>query len=416
MKKLYTLMIFFAAALSLHAELLSLQTCIDKAVSNHPDVKAFLYRVQEQERGVEIRRGARRPQISAFAQYDPQRTYALPVNGQFHTVDDDALTAGITLKQKLYDFSKTSADIEAAKIGREIASLSYEEAAALMRYKVRSAYTLLLVQKRALEVRRKDLEAKRALYEQARALVEQGLKTKADESRFFASLKGAEDALASAKAAYKKARISLERYIAEPIGPSAHFEEALLTRSDPIPVPDEERMLGRNLKLKISENERRANHQRYVAAKADRFGSLDLLAEAVHNETLSTYNTTQIGVRYALPLYNGGRIKAQAQQAKISEMKAVEQSASERLALLEEYRSLRADLEEIDHRIEAQKAQEEAARQTSELIRARYAEGLATYMEVLDAEAVRLDANLKLLEAYLVRKTRLYRLEYLNGQ
>ncbi len=408
--------ILLATTLVLRAELLTMQACVEKAVSAHPDVKTFLYQIEEREKGVSIEKGARRPEVAAFAQYDPQRTYALPVNGTFHTIDDSAFTAGVTLKQRLYDFSRTSARIEAAQSRREIADLSYKEAVSLMRYKVRSAYTLLLVQKAALEVRRKDLEAKRALYEQARALVAQGLKTRADESRFLASVKGAEDALAAAKAAYKKARISLERYIVEPIDPNTRFEESLLSRCDPYAIPDEKSLLGKNFKLKIAEKERKRAHETYVSAKAERYGSLDLLAEAVHNETLSTYNTAQIGVRYSLPLYSGGRTRARAQQAKISEMKAKEQRASERLALIEEYRSLRADLEEIDHRIEAQKAQEEAARQMSELIGARYAEGLATYMEVLDAEAVRLDARLKLLEAYLTRHTRLYRLEYLNGQ
>ncbi|WP_456322794.1 TolC family protein [Hydrogenimonas sp.] len=401
----------------LHAELLTLGSCIDKALQTHPDVRAFMLKVKEQHEGVKVQKGAWRPQVSAYAEYDPQRTYVIPQNGQFHTIDDNGWTAGISVTQKIFDFSKTSHTIESSKIKHEISALSFEEAKALMRYRIRIAYAQLLVQKASLTAREKDLDAKKALYEQAKALVEQGLKTRADESRFLSAVRQAEDALAMARAAYKKAKISLELYIGEPIAESTTFEEGLLSeKTVPAIVTDEKRVLENNLQLQIAKKSEDASHELYKSKLAEHYGSLDIVAEAKHFDELSRYDTTLLGIRYAVPIYSGGRLSAQAQQAKISTMVADEEKESKRRAILEEVKALQADLEEVKKRIEARRSQTVSAEETKVLIEARYEEGLSTYMEVLDAEAVWLDAKLGLLDAFYTRLDRLYRLEYLNAK
>ena len=398
------------------ADLLSLQTCLDKALETHPDVKAWLLKVHQERQNVKSAKGDWLPQISVSAEYDPQRTYVMPQMGRFHTVDDDGWTAGISLKQKVYDFSKTSYRIESSKLHKKIAELSYEEAKALMRYRVRNAYALVLVQKEALTSRQKDLEAKQALYEQAKALVRQGLKTRADESRFLSSVKQAEDALALATAAYEKARITLEQLIGEKLGPDTDFDTALLTRSPAAAAPALDSVLRSNLSLKIARQNVDVSEATYRSVEAEHFGSVDVIADASHFETLSNYDTTLLGVRYAVPLYTGGKLTAQAQRSKIASMVARQNAESRRRAVVQETESLMADLDEAKKRIEAREAQLEAARETKELIEARYKEGLSTYMEVLDAEAIWLDARLGLLGARYTLLEKHYRLEYLNAQ
>ena len=156
--------------------------------------------------------------------------------------------------------------------------------------------------------------------------------------------------------------------------------------------------------------------ERYQSKPAEHFGSIDAVAEASHFDTLSQYDTTLLGVRYAIPIYTGGILSAQAQQEKIGQMMAAEKKESKRRAVIQEARSLMADLKEVQKRIDARRAQMVSAKETQALIEARYEEGLATYMEVLDAEAVWLDAKLGLLGAYYTRLEQLYRLEYLNGK
>jgi TolC family type I secretion outer membrane protein len=416
MKKRLTILILAAGLLQ--AGELTMQSCLQKALANHPDVKAYLLRVEQEHEGVKSVKSAWLPQISGYAEYDAQRTYVMPnpMKESFRTVDDTGWNAGISLTQKVFDFSKTSHRVESSKLRHKIAELGYEEAAALMRYRVRNAYTLVLVQKSAMRSRRKDLEAKKALYEQARALVRQGLKTRADESRFLSAVRQAEDALALATAAYDKAVIALEALIGEEIPETASFEESLL-ENDPVKrLATEREVMEKNPGLRIARESVNASEAAYKATKAEHYGSIDIVADLSHFDTLSAYDNKLLGIRYAVPIYSGGRLSAQAQQAKISQMIASETEESRRRALLQEVRGIYADLHETDKRIEARKAQLLSANETKALVEARYKEGLSTYMEVLDAEAMWLDARLGLLSARYTKLEKIYRLEYLDAQ
>ncbi|WP_456429484.1 TolC family protein [Nitratifractor sp.] len=415
MKKLMIFLLF--SLIALQAKLLRLNDCIDRALATHPDVRAFMVKVQQQKEGIRMEQSVRLPQISIHAEYDPQRTYLMSQNGASNIINSDSWSAGISVSQQLFDFSRSSHAIRSAKIRHEISRLSLEEAKALMRYEIRVAYALLLVQKAALKARKKDLVAKKALYEQAKALVKQGLKTKADESRFLSSVRQAEDALAIAQASYEKARITLEQYIGEPIPEGTRFEEWRLENAAKSSIKaDPKQISANNLQVRIAQKNREASYEQFLAKRLERYGTVNLVAEADHFDTLSRYDSTVVGVRYSAPIYSGGRLSAQAQQSRIAEMVAAAEKDSKKRAIIKEARSILADLKETRKRIAARLSQLRSADETRALIEARYEQGLATYMEVLDAEAVWLEAKLGLLSAYYTRLERQSRLEYLDAK
>lgn len=63
--------------------------------------------------------------------------------------------AGASLKQRIWDFQKTSSKLDSLKIDEDIASLSLEDMKALMAYKIKSLYKLIVIQKEAIEVHKK---------------------------------------------------------------------------------------------------------------------------------------------------------------------------------------------------------------------------------------------------------------------
>ncbi|WP_201353451.1 TolC family protein [Hydrogenimonas urashimensis] len=407
--------VFFAFTLSSWADTLTLDKCIDMALKTHPDIKAWLYKTEQAKKDVSVQKSLRLPQVTVSAEYDPQRTYVMPQLGTFHTIDDDGWSVGAQLRQKVYDFSQTTGHIEAAKSRKEIARLSSEEAKALMRYRVKTAYALVLVQKAALIAREKDLAAKKALYEQAKALYAQGLKTHADEIRFYASAKAAEDALAQAQAAFTKARDALAALIGQPVDERTTLQEEVLTRISH-PLEDLNTTLSRNLQLRIAQKSIDAAKAEAKAAEGAKFGSVEAFAQASHVGALNEYDTTLLGIGYTLPLYSGGRLSAQAQRAKIEQLVAASQNESAKRAIVQEFQGLLADLQAAKRGIEARKAQERAMEESKRLIDARYKAGLETYVAVLDAQASWLDARLGLLSAHYLQATSTFRLEYLNGQ
>ncbi|QOR61933.1 TolC family protein [Sulfurovum sp. ST-21] len=398
------------------AQSLTLKEAIAKTFANHPDIKTFMLRIQQAEQGYNAAYADYLPQIDLSAAYAPVQTFSLPVNGTFHTVDDRSWNVGVSLRQKVWDFKKTSSLVAASKIDEDISKLSLKEVKSLLAYKVKTLYALLVVQKEAVAVRRKDLETKKIFYEQSKALVRQGLKNHADASRFLSSVYIAEDALAGAKAAYEKAKTSLSLYMGVPLPKRLSLQSGVVKKGAGIGKSVEREVVANNYKLRMNDRTVEKNRMLQRASEAAHFGSIDLVVSHSRVDTLNAYNTEYIGVSYNLPLYHGGRLNAQEQQAKIGYQIAQEQRASEALALKEELRSLIIDIRRFEKTIKAKKAQLLSARETQKVIKARYKEGLATYIEVLDSTSVVLNAELGVLEAYYSQSLALDRIEYLKGK
>jgi len=398
----------------LNAQTLTLKQCIHKALDTHPDIKNFALGVEYSTKGVNVARADYLPQVTLNAEYDPIKTYTLPSNGVFHTIESDGWQASATLKQKIWDFSKTLSNIKAKQTVEESSKLTLKDAKALLAYKVKLQYELIVVQKKAVKVREQDLNAKEALYKQAKALVKQGMKTKADESRFLSSLYVAQDNLAIAQANFQKAKSILSLYINSPISDDTAFEQNILDKRDI--VVNEQTILQSSPLLQSLQKNIETSELNYKVQKVSRYGSLDAIASYSYQDNLNSYDASLVGVVLNVPLYKGGSISSLQQQALINKQRSFAQYDSKTLILKEEIETLMIDLKRYSQTIKAKEAQLEAAKQTQTVLDARYKEGLATYIELLDATATALDANLGLLQAKYEKSAAMHRVEYLEGK
>lgn len=410
------LLSFLFVCSSLGAQTLTLQSAIEKTLINHPDVKSFALKVQQSHSSFRSAYADYLPQVNVQANYNGIQTFVFPVNGSFNTLDDSGWSAGVSLKQKIWDFDKTSSKVDASKVDEKISQLSLADIKALLVYKVKSFYELMIVQKEAILVRKKDLEAKEAYYKQANALVEQGLKTQADASRFLSAVYIAKENLANARAAFLKAKNSLSLYMGEEIEESVELQSAILQENPNFTLSVEDEILQENVQLKIQTQNIDKNLLLHKSVQASHYGSLDAVASYTHIDTLNSYDSKLLGLSLNIPLYSGGRTSAEAQKAAISSQIAKEQKASQTLLLKEEIESHLIDIESYNKTIEAKKAQLLSSQETQKVLDARYNEGLATYIEVLDATSLVLNARLGLLESYYLRSLAINRLEYLKGK
>jgi outer membrane protein TolC len=316
----------------------------------------------------------------------------------------------------VWDFSKTSSKVDAIKVDKDISKLSLKELKALLVYKVKGLYEQMVVQAEAIKVREKDVESKEAYYAQAKALVEQGLKTEADANRFLSALYLAKDNLAVAKTAYEKAKETLSLYMNSKIQDGVTLESAFLQREFHPAREIEKEVLDKNYNLKIDAKNIEKNILLHKSAKASHYGSIDIVASYDHIDTLSAYDSKVAGITLNIPLYSGGRVSAEAQKAEISAEISKEQRRSRELALKEELSNLLLDIQRYNKTIEARKAQLLSALSTKKVLDGRYKEGLSTYIEVLDATSLVLNARLGLLEAYFSRAVSIDRIDYLKGK
>lgn len=399
----------------LGAQSLTMQESIDKALSNHPDIKSFELKIYKSKKSYRSAFSDYMPQITAQANYNPTETFVFPSNGSFQTIDDDAWGAGVSLKQMIWDFKKTSSKVEATQLDEDISTLSLKEAQALLVNKVKSLYIQMILQEEAIKVRKKDLEAKEAFYEQAEALVQQGLKTNADASRFLSSVYAAKDDLAIAYSLYEKAKVSLSLYMGENIEDDVELENELIKRNYKVENRLEKEVINNNYQLQIENQNIYKNILLHKSAKASHYGSIDAYASYNHLDTLNSYDSTLVGLTLTIPLYSGGRVSAQEQEAQISTQIAKEAQASKVLNLKEELSGLVIDIKRFDNTIAAKQAQINSANETKKVLEARYKEGLTTYIEVLDAVSVVLNAELGLLQTYYSKSLAINQIEYLKG-
>ncbi|QOP43426.1 TolC family protein [Sulfurimonas sediminis] len=415
MKKLAYINLFFLV-LSLQGNTLTLQKSIDKTLQNHPDVKAFVLKVKQSHTGYKSVRAEYLPQVNLSAEYNPTQTYVFPVNGQFNTINDAGWNLGVNVKQKIWDFSKTSLQIDASRLDEDISKLSLQDLQALLVAKVKSLYELMVVQKEAIRVREADLHVKEEYYAQAKALFDQGLKTQADTSRFLSAVYIAKDNLSIAKSLYEKAKNSLSLYMGEKIAQSVDLEADVLQKELQSAQNMTQKVLSSNTELKIYDETIQKNALLHKSARASHYGSFDAIASYNRVGSLNLYDAHLVGVVLNIPLYAGGKLTAQTQNAEIGLQIAKEQKASKILALKEEISSLLLDIHRYDETIAAKKAQLDSAKKTKRVLDGRYKEGLSTYIEVLDASSLVLEAELGLLEAYYSKTLSIDRINYLQGK
>ncbi len=409
--------LFVLFSLQVQAKTLSLEECITKAIQTHPDIKSATLAVKQTKSGIDVAVSDYLPQVSLSAEYDATRTYVLPQNGIFNTINDSGLQAGVTLNQKVWDFSKTTSYIEASKIQEAIAKLSLQDAKALMSYNVKLQYELIYVYKEAIDVRKKDMQAKKELYNQANSLVKLGMKTDADASRFLSSYYIAEDNLAIAQANYDKARLNLSSFIGEKVQGNITLEDTLSTHK--ISVTNTllyKSILESNLGVATLLKSVQKDELLYKATKASHYGSLDMVASYNYQDTLNEYDSTLLGITLKIPLYSGGRTSALVQESFLERKKTEALLDAKELALKQEFGSLIIDLARYEKTIQAKNAQLGSAQKTKVLLDARYKEGLSTYIEVLDATFLLLDAKLGLLQEKYSKSSAINRIEYLQGK
>ncbi|MDD2652376.1 MAG: TolC family protein [Sulfurimonas sp.] len=407
-------LLLFLSCFTLYAKTLTVDSCIEAALQNHPDIKRLSLSSLQSGSLVDIAKADYLPQLNLNAQYNPHNTFTLQQNGTFNTIEDDNFIAEAKVTQKIYDFSKTASTIEAYEKNKNVTALSLEEAKSLLAFSVKNLYNKALFQTKALKTRQKDIETKEELYKQAEALVREGLKTKADASSMLSALYNAKDAYATTKAELDKAVATLFLYMGEEADLSVTLEENAPTTLQSANALDT--IFAKNPSLLGLSEQITRDTLLYNASKAANYGSVDAVASYTYQDSLSKYDTSMLGIGINIPLYSGGRLSAQNEYTRIEKEKTKESYKAKKLQLEEQTLTLIADLKRYKATIEAKEALINSSLATKEIVEARYKEGLSTYIEVLDAATTHLQAQLGLLEARFALQNIQNNLEYLQGE
>jgi len=370
---------------------LSIDEAIKQALKSHPDVQIASLNYQRTQAEAKVQRADLYPKVMLNSEYYPIKTFVMPVNGQFSTKQNGAFHADVTANYALFDFGRTQNRIAAAAYAEDSARSLQKLTQSELIEQVWLRYYGVAYAASLIEAAQSSVAFYESAYQQAFHMRLSGLKTEADELRFKASLMEAQERLAQAQSEYDKSSLSLGILIGE--NGLTKVEQVALNQKVDNFISDKE--TPESLRQRLSENNPRLkalqaaiaqNQALSDAAGNERYGEIQLRASAGYDNSLSSYDTYQAGIVGSIPLYDSGKISAEAQKSRIAHSIAQQEFDKAERELWEDlYRTYR-DLIHSDETIRAKTKVIEATKKTLTLIHERYRQGLATQTDVLDSQ------------------------------
>jgi multidrug efflux system outer membrane protein len=374
-----------------------------EATTNSPDVAAAFERVEEARAVARITRADLFPNASFDpnanrTHYSPGRTaqpgsVALPYTGNQFTMPVD-----VSYEVDLWGRVRRS--FQAAREQAQSSAADYQSVLLAVQAEVAQNYFLI----RSTDLYQRLLARTVDLREKNLTLVQSLHRGGADSAVDVAE---AETELASAQSdlvGLRLQRAQLENALAVLCGQtSSSFSLAETTNAyapPAIPVGLPADLLERRPDVAAAERSMAAASEGIGIAKAAYFPSIQLTGsagtESVDLKDVFNWENRiwSLGPNISLPLFEGGRIRAEVQRARAAYAEAVANYRSQVLVAFHEVEDGLVGLNLLQEQYTAEMRAEDGAQKVADLSRLRYKEGLASYFEVVIADRTELESEL----------------------
>jgi len=363
---------------------------------------AAIARAEQQQAGAEVL-----PSLTLDAGYTRQDELT-DVDFGDETVEFgflDTYRASAEVSQSLYSGGRSWAAIRAASARRDLARSGMDEARTGLVRDIRTSFADLLLAQAAVDVRRESVDVLTAFLEQTREKRAQGTASEFDalsaEVRVRnerPALIGASNRVAVGRARFRRLLNIDERFALEgelerapAAGKLADFESAALRH----------RSVLREYEALVELRRR--------DLQAARSGTRPALRAFFGYRGANTYGFSEAdaewewhwdaGATLSWPLWDGGLTAGRVAQKRAELAKSQTDLEDRTRAVLLEVQQAYLDLQSAEEAIAAAEGGVELAEQALDIARTRYASGLATALEFMDANLARSRARLTMLEA-----------------
>ncbi len=385
------------------AEKQTLQDCIDRALKNHPSIRAAGEAVNAADAKVAQSASPYFPQVRASTGYSHNQSTG--VLGPTVTKD---YTTSLSVNQTLYDFGRTGHALDATRASRRSLEFDQERVVQDVILNVKQAYFALLAADKLVTVSQKSLDQAESHYRQAQAFFRAGSKPKYDVTRTEVEVNNARLELINAKNGAKISRITLNNAMGADPGADISVEDVL---SEPAEVSSLERALAEALKNKPellkADADIEAAQERVKAEQSNYLPSFS--ASGSYSWSTGTAegsfpkqdigNSWNAGIMLSIPLFEGGLTRGRVSEARANLLALEAQRNSLRQSILLEVNRAYADLESATARVDVMQMALKKARENLDLAQGRYEAGVGPYIEVTDAQLVAVQAETDHIQA-----------------
>lgn len=379
------------------AEPLSLGRCIEIALEKNPAILAARYGVDVSMNKVGEARSGYYPQLNASAGYariNPVPATPVSANpGLF-----DQYSSSVTLSQNIFDFGKTSAQVDVSKYNLAASRLDLDSTQDTIVLNVKQAYYSVLQARRNSDVAADVIKQFQLHLDQAKGFYDVRIKARIDVIKAEVDLSNAKLSLINAENAFKIAWVTLKNAMGVPDAPEGTYtiEETLIFEKYTITVEDAaKRAMERRPDYRSIAAKRQAAELNISLARSNYYPALS--GNASYNWSGESAGAMDrgwnAGVVLTVPLFSGFLTSHQVAEAKanLNILKANEESLRQQIIF--EVRQAYLNLQAAEASIGAAQLAAAQAKENLDLANGRYAAGVGSPIEISDAFATYVTAQ-----------------------
>lgn len=405
------------------AEVISLDECIEMALENHPELKAYYALMNASEKRVTISRSVLFPQVSFSSSYNRSESDRFLVDEQdifvpLRNTETDSYSNRLSLSQKIYDFGRTKYSILAARENLNSAAYDMIISAETILFNVRQAYFEAVAAGKAVAIAQQSVSQRELQLKQAKGFYQLGRRSKIEVTKAEVDLANARLNLIKAKNSRKLSVVNLSHAI----GVTGDFD---YVPDDDLELPEIDLDLEQALEsaqkhrpelLKFNSREK-AQEAGVNAERAGYYPTLDGSASYGYSGDKPDFKDKSWGwgVSLRFDIFQGGRRPASVQQQQFNLEALRYQKERQKQAVIQEVQTAYYNMTEAWERIEVLRTTLESARENFELARGRYELGLSSNLEFADAQLALQQAENDLVTSALEYLTARARLEKAAG-
>src|SRR5579875_655058 len=294
-----------------------------------------------------------------------------------------------TLSQSIYD-PVSRRNWQASKENERASVLSAKNARELVVLAVAGMYMQTVAEQESLASQRAQVANAQAVYDQAVVRKQAGTNARIDVMRSLVELDMQKQRLRSMESEWQKQKIAFARLIGLPLDRELILSQPLSFDKQAIPDTDAaiQQALASRPDLQAAQAQLRAAERTLAAARAERLPSISVSGNygVLGPDPTSMHGVFAVTGSLNIPIWQGGRTKADIEQAEAVVRQRRAELENQRSAVEQDVRTALIDLRTAEGQLELAQHNRAYAQETFTEARDRFNAGVATTVEVVQAQ------------------------------
>lgn len=399
------------ASITASADTLSLDGYVKLALDHNPQPKIAAGAVQASSAAREKSRSSLLPHIdgnAALSRNGSNGSSSGTLNSRYSGSAVNSSSAGVDGQLLLFDFGKTLYQYKSSDKSLDAAKYDLQITLQTTVLDARTAYFNYLLSEQLLTVNEDALKQAQAHYDQATILFEVGKQAKIAVTKALVDVANAQVNVIHARNTLRLAKVQLETAAGVQLADPVVLTDSLGRIEDSITMNDAlTQALQKRPELLASRARLEVARLQYKSARAAYFPSINASAgydwqnASTSNLPAPDWNNPgwNIGAALSIPLYEGGAVHAGVRQADAALTQAMASLDATVLNVTQEVQQDVLQEAEARERISATAVLVEQSDESLRLSQERYRNGIATSLEITDAEVTLANARISHVQA-----------------